>query len=112
MQYIMMLFIFLSISTEISARFLQLKSMTCKDYYEASRVLLFIGLISWLSFGLFFFPDAPLKVYGTFYCGKFGRAHHAEEYNAFLIWQKAGMALLLTIFVYSIFGRFLKRWKL
>ena len=112
MQYMMTLFIFLSITTEISVRFLQYKNKTCKDFDEASRVLLFIGFISWLGFGLFFFPDAPLKAYGAFYCGKFGRAHQAEEYSAFLIWQNVGTALLLAILVYSIFGRFLKRWQL
>lgn len=112
MTYLLIFLIISSVVTEILVRALQYWNAHCKDFNEGARAILFIAFVSWLGLGLCFFPDAPLKICGICYCGKFGRIHEEAEYNAFMVWQNFGMSLLLTIFAYLIFGRFLKKWRL
>jgi hypothetical protein len=40
-------------------------------------------------YGIYNFPDAPIRLKGTGYVGKGGGAHTREEFDAFVLWERA-----------------------
>jgi hypothetical protein len=58
---------------------------------RALKVLLLAVIVCvalWFFYGVLYFPDAPVHPCGTNqFCGKYGKIHSQEDYNAFLSWE-------------------------
>jgi hypothetical protein len=50
-------------------------------------------------YGAYNFPDAPFKQTGAGYAGKTGKPHTREEFEAFILWQRAMFIVFPAAFV-------------
>jgi hypothetical protein len=52
-----------------------------------------------LFYGWFKFPDAPIREKRTGYAGKTGKPHTRQDYEQFIVWEKAGIATFALAFL-------------
>ena len=55
-----------------------------------------------LFYGMYYFPDAPIRQTAGGYAGKGGRARTQEEFEAFLRWEKALLVVFPSVFVFGV----------
>ena len=48
--------------------------------------------------GMLWFPDAPIRVCGERFCGKYGAVHTEQHFLAYRWWSRAVIAALLLTF--------------
>lgn len=70
-----------------------------------ARVLLVLTIVACLSaagvgvYGVYNFPDAPLRRAGEGYVGKHGKPHTREEFESFVRWKSAMLVVFPSAFV-------------
>ena len=70
-----------------------------------ARVLLVLTLVACLSavgagvYGVYNFPDAPIRRAGEGYVGKYGKPHTREEFEAFVRWKSVMFVAFPSAFV-------------
>lgn len=70
-----------------------------------ARVLLVLTIGACLAavgagvYGVYNFPDAPLRRAGEGYVGKYGKPHTREEFEAFVRWKSAMLVVFPSAFV-------------
>lgn len=52
-------------------------------------------------YGIYYFPDAPVRQKGDAYVGRRGKIHTRESYERFVIWQKALFASFGSTFFFA-----------
>ena len=50
-------------------------------------------------YGIYNFPDAPIRPAGGGYVGKHGKPHTRDDYEAFILWGKVMLAVVPSVFV-------------
>jgi len=71
------------------------------------RVLLVLTIAACLSavatgvYGIYNFPDAPIRQTADGYAGKHGRPRTPEEFEKFVLWQKAMFIVFPAAFVFG-----------
>jgi hypothetical protein len=56
---------------------------------RVARAVIGAGMALVFAYGVFLYPDAPIKTCSSGYCGKYGRAHTAAEFDDFMRWEHA-----------------------
>ena len=52
-------------------------------------------------YGIYYFPDAPIRQTAGGYVGKGGTARTQEDFEAFLRWEKAMLVVFPSVFVFG-----------
>ena len=50
-------------------------------------------------YGVYYFPDAPVRPTANGYQGKDGRARTREDFEAFVLWEKVMFTVFPSVFV-------------
>src|SRR5688572_10661968 len=52
-------------------------------------------------YGIYYFPDAPIRQTANGYVGKGGGTRTREDFQAFLVWKKTLLFMFPTVFVFG-----------
>lgn len=52
-------------------------------------------------YGIYYFPDAPLRESATGYENKSGKPRTRQEYQAFVVWQRVLVSAFVATFAYG-----------
>jgi hypothetical protein len=52
-------------------------------------------------YGIYNFPDAPIRQTGNGYAGKHGKPRTAEEFEKFVLWQKVMFVVFPAAFIFG-----------
>lgn len=52
-------------------------------------------------YGVYNFPDAPIRHADGGYVGKGGKPHTQDDFEAFILWKKAMFIVIPTVFVFG-----------
>ena len=73
-----------------------------------TRILLALTLVSSLIaaatmfYGIYYFPDAPIRQVAGGYVGKGGSARTQQDFDAFLVWKKVMLFVFPSVFVFGL----------
>lgn len=63
-----------------------------------------VVIVSLFVYGLVKFPSVPIRPCGIQFCSKYGVITTREVFEAFLIWEKALIALFVLVFLHRLAG--------
>lgn len=76
-----------------------------RTHSPVARFLLMLTLVACLLavatgvYGVYNFPDAPIRQSGNGYVGKGGKPHTQEDFEAFLLWKTVMFSMFPAVFV-------------
>jgi hypothetical protein len=82
----------------------ELEAEAARTRGPVARVLLALTVVAavvavaTLAYGVFAFPDAPIRATGGGYAGKGGTPRTREDFEAFMAWKTAALAVVPTLF--------------
>jgi hypothetical protein len=89
----------------------ELESHAARSRGPGTRLLLWLTIVAavlaaaTLAYGVYMFPDAPIRATDGGYKGKTGNPHTLEEFEAFGVWETAVFIIVPLMFVLgSAFG--------
>ena len=72
-----------------------------------TRLLLLITIVACvlaaatMLYGIYNFPDAPIRQANGGYVGKGGKPHTRDDFDAFILWGKAMLVVVPSVFVFG-----------
>ena len=90
-----------------AARQAEVERKAAKTRRPLAKILLAFTLASSLFaaatmfYGMYYFPDAPIRQKAEGYVGKGGTARKQEDFEAFLQWEKAMLVAFPMVFVFG-----------
>jgi hypothetical protein len=85
------------------ARFAADRIAARRRYWLALALTIIASLLAaaTMFYGMYHFPDAPIRQTAGGYVGKGGRARTQQDFEAFLKWEKAMLIVFPSVFVFG-----------
>ena len=86
----------------------QVENKEARSRGPVTRILLAITMVASLLaaatmfYGMYYFPDAPIRQIAGKYVGKGGSPRTQEDFEAFLRWEKAMLVVFPSVFVFGL----------
>src|SRR5262245_33901559 len=76
---------------------------------RALTIVAAVSAVTTLLYGLYMFPDAPIRAGASGYVGKAGTSHTAQEFERFLMWERAMLIAFAGTFLFGFAYEILRR---